>query len=147
MLSRMMKLIQKFCVVCLSVLFSFALVGSGLQGFVLCHGENGHIAIEAAGSSCCTELLTGNSRGGSVASAKEEPHAGGHCGDCVDIPLSIGPATIAKDRCPASPTVPMSAVSVFAAFNSPNPSGYQLHPEPSAFPGYPPPLRSIILLI
>jgi hypothetical protein len=114
---------------------------------VLCSGEDGHIAIEAAGNSCCNKILTYNSPGGSVSSADEEPHPEGHCRDCVDISISIGLAKITKDRCTASSMTAMTVASAFAAFNGPDPSEYQSLPEPLTPIGYFTPLRSIILLI
>jgi len=114
---------------------------------MLCCGEDGHIAIEAVGNSCCTEILTYDSTGGSVSSAQEEPNPEDHCGDCVDISISVGLATITKDRCSVSSMTAMTVASAFAAFNSPDPSEYQSLPEPLTLIGYFTPLRSIILLI
>jgi hypothetical protein len=136
----MERQIRTAWILCFSILLCLLPAGGGAQEIVLCSGENGHLAIEAAGSGCCVE-------GSSSSSGENEPHANDHCGDCVDVPISIGLATISKDRGQASPIAPVSVASGLVASNSLNPSECLLLPELSVSPGPRPPLSSIILQI
>jgi hypothetical protein len=143
----MMKLVRKFCIVCLSVLLSILLAGSGLQGAVLCHGEDGHIAIEAADSICCSKISDCSSQVCSADSVEKELSSNHDCGACTDIPISVGFATVVKKLCRSNPALPASGIIAFANVYIPGFSEYQLVSEPFALSRFFTPLRSIILLI
>lgn len=67
----------------------FSLLAGGVHGSVLCLGENGHIAIEAAQNGSCNRILP-------AFSLTDPPYhkllisgpANQHCGPCVDVDLS-----------------------------------------------------------
>jgi hypothetical protein len=131
------------CIITVTCLF-VALGNSGM--FILCIGEDGHIAIEAAASDCCESLgVTGTPL---VAFDRGSPQAStGDCGSCVDIPLSgglTGALSITKKA---------SLVFVASASVSPLPvettqlSELQSAPESFVPIPYFTHLRSIILLI
>lgn len=142
----MAKLTRTVWVLCFSLQLCLP-ASEGIGGLVLCQGEDGHIALEAAESGCCTKVSTGDPVQSRVAFAGNEPPSQDHCGDCLDIPLSVGLATIPKDRCSASPAAPIPAASAITASNTPELSGFQPLQGPSTLLGYPPDLCSIILLI
>lgn len=70
------------------VAYFFLLIG-GAHGAVLCFGENGHIAIEAAQNGGCNRFLPGSYLTGPPSF---KPIISGpakkHCGPCVDFVLS-----------------------------------------------------------
>ena len=144
----MMNWVQKICIGCLSVLLSFLLAGSGLQGSVLCYGEDGHIAIEASDSTCCSKILDDcSSHGGSTDSAEKEHSSDHGCGACVDIAISIGFAAVAKESNRGNLDLPASGIITFATVDSPDFPEYLPVSEPFIPPLYFTSLRSIILLI
>ena len=67
----------------------FSLLMGGAHGAVLCLGENGHIAIEAAQNGSCNRTLPGFSL---TDPPSHKPVISGsakqHCGPCVDFDLS-----------------------------------------------------------
>ena len=143
----MMKLIRKSCIVCLSVMLCFLLAVSGTQTVVLCYGEDGHIAIEAAWSSCCSKISEGPSQVCSADSPEKGFSSERDCGACVDIPTSIGFAAVAKESGRGNPAIPASGIIAFAVVDSCDFSEYQSVPEPFVPPSYFSSLRSIVLLI
>jgi hypothetical protein len=130
----MKKLIRKTRIMCLSVLLGFLLAASGLQGYVICHGEDGHIAIEAADSICCSTISSCSHRACSADSAETVSASEPDCGACTDIPLSVGFAAPAKEYGHGSPTLTASSTIAFAAADSPDFSEYQLVSEFSVPP-------------
>lgn len=143
----MMKLTRSICALCLSIQMCLLLSVSGLQMAVVCHSEDGHVAIEAANSDGCTTLPAGPSRESSVASAEERFSSKNTCGACVDVPLSLGVAMVTKKPYRANPASPASTTIAFATVNSFDLSEYQLASHPFTPAPYFSPLRSIILLI
>jgi len=143
----MTKLIRTVWVLCLSLQLCLP-ADEGGRELVLCRGENGHIAIEAAASGCCVELsISDLVAGDRLTSTGNEAPPRDHCGECLDIPISTGLATIPKDRGSVGPAAPTPACGAGVVSQQPEFSGFQPLPRPSVLPGYPPPLRSIILLI
>jgi hypothetical protein len=126
--------------ICLLVVFSNCGV------VVLCIGEDGHIAIETAGSGCCGHTLSAISKGDATAFIEDSSPASEDCGSCVDIPLSGGVAgsvTISK-KANAWSSVPTAVSTLPAA----NPQKSELKPAVKSFELTPffTPLRSVILL-
>lgn len=143
----MMELTRIVCALCLSTLICFLPTGSGLQMVVLCHGEDGHIAIEPAGSNCCAESLASCSLASPVPSSKKEFPSQNNCGACVDIPISIGLATIVKEPYQVDYALPTQTTVAPATIDNPAFSEYLSISEPFTPSYYLTPLRSIILLI
>lgn len=56
----------------------YALIPMGLDGMVLCIGDDGHLAVEVTGAVCCDPADILGSLG---------LHTDDACGRCVDIPL------------------------------------------------------------
>ena len=103
-----MKLRRTIRSICLSMMICCLLIGGGLDMAVICHAENGHTAIEAAaGNECaksspghfdsdCAKSPAGHSDEACPPSAENEFSSTDDCGDCLDVPLSIGPAVVVK---------------------------------------------------
>lgn len=120
--------------------------GSG-PGFVLCHGEDGHVAVEVAGGDCCGDLSADAPHRDSVGSAGQElPSQKDNCGSCVDISISIGSAMVSKKPNHVNPALLVSTIPAPVNISSPDFSEYQLAPESFIPTPYFTPLRSIILL-
>ncbi|MHC4464251.1 MAG: hypothetical protein ACYS6W_15725 [Planctomycetota bacterium] len=123
-----------------------ALANSGM--FILCIGEDGHVAIEAAVSDCCESFGVGVTETPLVAFDRGGPQAStGDCGSCVDIPLSgglTGALSIAKRaNLVLVASAPVSPLPVETTQSSELRSALEsFMPTP-----YFTPLRSIILLI
>ena len=143
----MMELTRKSCVLCYGILLSFALTGGGQPTVMLCLGEDGHIAIEASDSECCSESHLSHSQAAYVASTDEELPSENDCGACIDIPISIGSAALVKKPCQADPALPVPAAAALAIVNSVDFSEYQPVPESFVPPPHFATLRTIILLI
>ena len=148
----MKNLTRKHCIICLSLLISILLTGSGLQGTVLCHDEGGHTTIGIVDSNCCSncsaKISEGPSQMRSADSAETEPSSKHDCGACVVIPLSIGFAAVAREsNRVAHPTLATSGIIAFAAVDSPDSTEYRSVSEFFVPPPYFAPLQSIVLLI
>jgi hypothetical protein len=142
-----MELIRKSCILCLSVLLCLLLPVSGVQGAVLCHGEDGHLAIEAADSICCSKISDCSSQERSTDSAERGLSSEHDCGACTDIPISIGFAAVAKESSRGNPALPASGIVAFAAVDSADSSEHWPVSDPFVSSLYFTPLRSIVLLI
>lgn len=132
---------------CFSSLIWLLFAGGG-PGFVLCHGEDGHVAVEVAGGDCCDDLPAGASHRDSVASAEQRlPSKEDNCGSCIDISISIGSATVSKKPNPANSALLALTIPTPADISSSDFSKFQLAPESFIPTPYFTPLRSIILLV
>jgi len=118
-----------------------------MQGNVLCNGEDGHIAIEAEGSICCSEISNGSSQEYSADSAEREISSDHDCGACTDISISIGFVAVSKESSRFNPAFPASSIIEFTAVDNHDISDYLSVSEIFAPPPYFTPLRSIVLLI
>ncbi|MHC4193094.1 MAG: hypothetical protein ACYSP9_02825 [Planctomycetota bacterium] len=126
---------------------TFVLI-SNLQLFVLCIGQDGHVAIEVAGSDCCESLAVGVARTDLTAVDKGESAASNDdCSSCVDIPLSGGLADTPGIAKRASLFFLASAPVSPSHVETPQLSELQVALETSLLTPYFTPLRSIILLI
>ena len=143
----MIKLVRKIFIICLIVLLSFLLAGSGMQGYVLCNGEDGHIAIEAEDSICCSETSNCSSQEYSADSAEREISSDNDCGACTDISISIGFVAVSKESSHVNPAFPTSSIISFTTVDNNDFSGYLSVSEFWIPPPYFTPLRSIVLLI
>jgi len=143
----MVNLIRKFCIVSLSGLLSILLAASGLQEAVLCYSEDGHIAIEAADSTCCSKISDCSSQVHLDYSAERKISSEHDCGPCTDIPISVGFAKSVKKPHRSYPALPLSGIIAFIAADSADFSEYRSVSEPFVPPPHFTPLRSIILLI
>ena len=142
-----MKLTIKAVNVCWFSSLIWLLLTGGGSGFVLCHGEDGHVAVEVAGGDCCAGLTAGASHRSSVASSEQGlPSKSNNCGSCVDISISIGLATLSKKPNPLNPALLVSTIPTPVDIKSSDFSEYQFDPESFIPNPYFTPLRSIILL-
>ena len=141
----MMELTRKSCVLCFGILLSFALTGGGQPTVMLCLGEDGHIAIEASDSECCSESHLSHYRATHLVSTDRELPSKNDCGACIDIPISIGYAALVKEPCQVDRALPAPVAP--AIVNSADFSEYQPDSESLAPAPYFSPLRAIILLI
>lgn len=132
---------RRFRNLCLAIQICCLITGGGLDMAVICHADDGHVAIEPANAEGCTNAPinrhTDNHETG--LSAKDD------CGDCIDVPLSIGRATTLK-----KPLKPSAATVIAFAPPSNGASDATVHkllPELLLPPPYFDPLSSIVLLI
>lgn len=130
----------------LSLLICILLIISSLHGAVLCIGEDGHIAIEAAGSDCCESLPAGRTEAGPAKAAFSSSK--NKCGSCLDVPISPVMAVAVKKPNPVNPAPSTSTAFITLNINIFKLSEYQLTSKPPdlANPSLTP-LSSIILLI
>ena len=113
---------------CLIVLTGIALTICSIQGMVLCHAEDGHIAIEPVSSICCDNLHTGPDR--SITSLKEAfSSSDDNCGPCVDTPMSIMFLKGFKKSSVLNPMSVASAANIHTTITDHDFSGYQLDSE------------------
>ena len=144
----MMKLTCTVYDRCFSILICGMLMVGSSQTFVLCMGEDGHVAVKGANSACCGKLRAGGSRDNSEFSGKEGfSSSENSCGSCADIPFSTGFATVIKKPNRVNPVLPTSTTIALLTVKSPDFSEYHSVSEPFVPTHYFTPLRSIILLI
>ncbi len=123
------------------------LIGGGLDMAVICHAQSGHAAIEAAADSNCVKSPSGHCDEASPPSAENGFSSTDDCGDCLDVPLYIGPAVAAKKPYRAN-IAPATWTAVGLATDSAADSSQSLSlPELDPSPPYFTPLESLILLI
>ena len=95
---------KRACIRFVSAVICLSVVISNSGAVVLCVSEDGHIAIETAGSNCCTAPLQDTAEKAATAFHDgDQPADGDDCGSCVDIPISGGVAgtfNIAKKASP-----------------------------------------------
>jgi len=135
------------------------LIGGGLDMAVICYAQDGHAAIEAAVGNDCAQSLPGHSDSDCAQSparhcdeacppsTENEFSSTDDCGDCLDVPLSIGPAVVVKKPYKiniASATWSPVTVTTDSAADS---SQRLLLPELVPPPPYFAPLESVVLLI
>ncbi|MHC4463564.1 MAG: hypothetical protein ACYS6W_14905 [Planctomycetota bacterium] len=125
------------------------LVALGNSGtFILCIGEDGHVAIEAAVSDCCESHRVDVTETPFVAFGRSDPQASSDdCGSCVDIPLSVGLTDILSIAKRASLVFVASAPVGPSPVETPQLSDLVFALESFMPTPYFTPLRSIILLI
>jgi len=87
----------------------YLLVGFGVtNSFILCIGEDGHVAVETAINDCCNQhpvistQPANQSHTENVISSADHPSDDNHCGSCIDVPLVTGEFRF----CPDTPKVP-----------------------------------------
>jgi len=131
---------------CLIALTGVVIMISSIQVVVLCNGENGHFAVESAGSVHSDDLYTSYDKSttpleGAFSSSKDNR------GPCVDTPIPVVLAKISNKLYPVNPRHPASTTVIASTIASYDFSEYHLGSElfasinPSlAF------LRTIILL-
>ena len=87
----------------ISLVLSLLLVaGSFNSGFVVCYGDDGHVAVEISDGADCNDHVE--------ATGHENPELqANHCGPCTDVPL----LTATKDNVVPTPTINLG--SVFSA--------------------------------
>lgn len=70
------------------MLLSFLLRGwPGMERFVLCIGEDGHVAIEEAHNGLCGGKGEGRCDGAHHPNDQDHGFSRSSCGDCLDIPI------------------------------------------------------------
>ena len=132
----------------MSIAICILVVISNSQLFVLCIGQDGHVAIEAANSNYCGDLLASVSQETSLGPTEEELSSNrNNCGSCVDIPISIGLSGVFKKPDQVNPIPLASTTIVPVTISNCDSSEYQLALESFTPTPYFTPLRSIILLI
>jgi hypothetical protein len=117
-----------------AVVVCLALLSGSSSGAVWCRGEDGHLRLERGGDSCC-EHAVGRVAAGvapceSQSLCTDASHLEG-CGNCVDVPLTLGADTARSVRT----TV---ALAVLPASSS---TDLAPRPELVSCPSVPAPLR------
>lgn len=121
------------------------LIGGGLDMAVICHADDGHAQIEPASADGCTNSLADHHAENPADNHETKLSATGNCGDCVDVPLSLGQAVAQKKRCHAN--IATSIEVAPTSNNTADSATHRLPPESVPLPPYFTPLASIILLI
>lgn len=74
------------------IVMMFALAGQGIvPGLVLCRGEEGHVAVEAAFDLCCASSLQATAQARSAISLEAADPSAHGCGPCSDTPILANP--------------------------------------------------------
>ena len=100
---------------------------SHIYGFsaVICHGSDGHVALELIGSKCCDHLESDHNS--SLVSPTQAFSSSGHdCGPCVDTPITTEAIEVIKRTDPIKSTIaamPTILVSTPGGYDF---CGYQL---------------------
>jgi hypothetical protein len=121
--------------------------GNLAHGAVLCFGVDGHIEIESAFHERCDDPAHSQPTDQNQLSYQSDHVKDKHCEPCVDIPISIGLAKIARLPKQLNFTFPAPATNVIVLANKFDLSAY--NSDSSAFDAasYFTPLCTVILLI
>jgi hypothetical protein len=122
--------------------FAYTLFGAlGLSEAVLCVGAEGHVALEPAVNGCCQDQPA-TAHEPPPLSRLDRPYSdeAQHCGDCVDIPLSISnldqgppePSSAASSPLPALAVTTMRGVGLSSRLLSSPPRAARAPPPPRA---------------
>ena len=129
----------------LAVQICCLLISGGLDMAVLCHADDGHVKIEAANAAGCAKSTADHHAENPAANPETKFSPKDDCGDCVDVPLSIGRAVAEK-----KPYKSNIATSIELAPSSNGADDSPALPLPLELVSPPPyftPLASIVLLI
>ena len=129
----------------LAVQICCLLISGGLDMAVLCHADDGHVKIEAANAAGCAKSTADHHAENPAANPETKFSAKDDCGDCVDVPLSIGRAVAQKKpyKSNIAISIELAPASNGTADSTANPLPPELVPPPPYFT----PLASIVLLI
>jgi len=90
-------------------LLAYLMIGFGItNSFVLCIGEDGHVAVEMISNDCCKGPLSISNQTSHQSETERQLAATNpssdddHCGSCIDLPLTTGLSTVRPD----SPKIP-----------------------------------------
>ena len=109
----------------LGTLLLYGVPGTG--NFILCLGEDGHVAIEEKTDACCGD------------SSHEHDHDHG-CGDCMDLPISL------DDAIAPSVVVSSNGLGLLHRTDSNSVSTFSIHPYRLLIPEAIPPPSSLSML-
>ncbi len=129
------------------LLICLFVVGNSAQGVVLCVGADGHIEIESAFHECCDDLVRFQLTERNRFSSQVDHEKGEHCGPCIDIPISIGMATIFRTPEKLNSTFEVPATNVIVVSDEVNFSAYNSTSNTFAATSYFTPLSTVILLV
>lgn len=131
--------------ICLAIQICSLLVASGLDMAVLCHAEDGHAQIEAANAEGCATSPEDNHEDHQSEDRNSQFSDNHDCGDCVDVPLSIGRADTLKKTYTES--TPVSIILATPSDRTVDANAHKLLTQLLLPPPYIGPLSSIVLLI
>ncbi|MHC4529511.1 MAG: hypothetical protein ACYS29_16675, partial [Planctomycetota bacterium] len=100
---------RQFRIRWLSALICLFVVFGSSEVVVVCTCEDGHIAVEIAGSGCCEHIHEGLSEGDATAFVEDSRSPNDHDGSCVHIPLSGGSAGILSTSKKVAPSFGISS--------------------------------------
>lgn len=109
---------------------------ANFQGWVLCHENDGRVALELSINGVCNDSFQGEEKSASVQSGSEQTIS---CKRCIDVPFSLQnekPALL-KDQAHSSDLTTLAS-SRLSNNHIPAPVSYSL--SPSLFPN-PPPIK------
>ncbi len=141
---RARKQIYKKCFVVLICLLMF---GNLAHGAVLCFGSDGQIEIESAFHERCDDSAHSQPTDQNQLSYQSDHAKDGHCEPCVDIPISISLAKIARVSKQLNSTFGAPATNVIVLANKFNLSAYNSASSAFDAASYFTPLCTVILLI
>ena len=141
---RVRKQIYKKCFV---VLICLLIVGNSAHGVVLCFGADGHIEIESAFHEQCDDHTHSQPTDQKQLSYESDHEKDRHCEPCVDVPISVGLAKIARVSKQLNSTFPAPVINVIVLANKFNLSAYNSASSAFDAASYFTPLRTVILLI
>ncbi len=138
------KQIYKKCFVVLICLLMF---GNLAHGAVLCFGSDGQIEIESPFHERCDDPAHSQPTDQKQISYQSDHIKDKHCEPCVDIPISIGLAKIARVSKQLNSTFPTPATNVIVLANKFNLSAYNSASSAFDAASYFTPLCTVILRI
>ncbi len=138
------KQIYKKCFVVLICLIMF---GNLAHGVVLCFGSDGHIEFESAFHERCDDSAHSQPTDQNQLSYQVDHVEDRHCEPCVDIPIYIGLAKIARVSKQLNSTFPAPVTNVIVLANKFNLSAYNSASNSFDAAPYFTPLCTVILLI
>jgi len=104
----------------------YLLVGFGVtNSFIICIGEDGHVAVETAINDCCSPHPVISTQPANqspteiVISSADHPSGDDHCGSCVDTPLVTSEFRYSPDTIKVPPVQKQLSVQADLAYAVP----------------------------
>jgi len=132
---------------CVIVLVCISIAANLTHWKVLCFGADGHIELESTFHEHCDGPVRSSASIQDVFSSQAGHEICNHCGPCIDVPISNGPAKISRTPQQLNQKFPVPSTSIPVVAYKDVYSAYYFTSNTFTDTSYFDPLRSVILLV
>jgi len=132
---------------CVILLLCIPIAANLTHGKVLCFGADGHIELESTFHERCDDPDGSSARVQDVFSSQTSHEICNHCGPCIDVPISNGPAKVSHTPKQLNQKFPVPSTSIPVVAYKDVYSAYYFTSSTFTDTSYFEPLRTVILLV